>query len=168
MISYGALHLKVGFRSKFWTWVFMMLSKLDLIMSVFKLARVLWEDLSLGEGFPSAYRQIYCRVIGSRDPPVCVVVFVELNSTEDRAALAWGWKASIWKPCSSSGSCCQLEGLCLVHLPPFWFVLGFFKSCCVSIPKMPKWAQNLLYGSPGPSWHLWWILAETTFLEDFH
>lgn len=143
----------------------MMLSEINL----FKLERVLWEDLSLSKSFRSVSRQIYCRVSRSRDLPVCMAALLsELISAEHRAALAQGWKALIWKPCSrwSSGRSCQLQGLSLVHGSLFWFVLGLLKSFWLSSPKMPKWTQNPLYGSCSPSCHLLWALAETAFWEE--
>lgn len=68
-----------------------MLSELDLITSVFKLVRVLWEDLSLSKSFPSIYRQINILQSSSSDLPVCMAALLsELISTEHRAALAQG------------------------------------------------------------------------------
>lgn len=132
-ISYGALHIEASFTNSFEPPRYSYFTARPACIHIYMKGSLQWFVARVFQAASAFSRQTYCRVTRCRDLLVCrahTAVLTELISTEHRAALAQGCRALIWKPCSlrSSGSHCQLEGLCLVCSSLFWFVLQFKSS----------------------------------------
>lgn len=139
-----------------------MLSELDLIASVVRLVRVLWEDLSLCRSFPSVCRQMYCKAGAEISP--CARLGCQVSWLEESSA-------------SSGLGSIDLEILLLLEvrqLLPTWGPQSYavfpvlicawtFQVLLALEPKNAWLNTNLLHGFFSPSCHLLWMLAETTF-----